>query len=106
MIHPLTGDVLKRYKCGQEAAIENKELFESFIKLKICRDAYWKIEGDWKPDWNSVNSKKFSIYTCKNKIHTGISLINNYILAFPSEEMRDDFYENFKELIEECKELL
>ena len=29
-----------------------------------------------------------------------------FTLAFPTEEMRDAFYENFKELIEECKELL
>ena len=28
------------------------------------------------------------------------------ILEFPTEEMRDAFYENFKELINECKELL
>ena len=30
----------------------------------------------------------------------------NAILAFPTEEMRDAFYENFKDLIEQCKELL
>jgi hypothetical protein len=28
------------------------------------------------------------------------------LLVFPTSEMRDAFYENFKELIEECKELL
>ena len=31
---------------------------------------------------------------------------NNVLLAFPTEEMRDAFYENFKDLIEQCKELL
>lgn len=31
---------------------------------------------------------------------------SNVILDFPTKEMRDTFYENFKELIEECKELL
>ena len=30
----------------------------------------------------------------------------NAILTFPTEEMRNAFYENFKELIEICKELL
>ena len=30
----------------------------------------------------------------------------NVILTFPTEEMRDAFYENFKDLIEGCKELL
>ena len=28
------------------------------------------------------------------------------ILSFPTEEMRDAFYENFKEQIEVCKEFL
>lgn len=84
-----------------------------FQQLLICRDAYWKIAGEkmglgkpWEPDWGSANSKKSILYTCENKIHTGISLINNHILAFPTEEMRDAFYENFKNWIEECKELL
>ena len=88
-------------------------LIAKFQELLICRDAYWKIAGEtmglgkpWRPDWGSANSKKSILYTCENKIHTGISLINNHTLAFPSEEMRDTFYENFKELIEECKELL
>ena len=30
----------------------------------------------------------------------------NVILAFPTDEMRDAFYENFNELIGSCKELL
>ena len=30
----------------------------------------------------------------------------NTVLAFPTKEMRDAFYENFKDLIEQCKELL
>lgn len=31
---------------------------------------------------------------------------NRCILAFPNKEIRDAFFENFKDLIEECKELL
>jgi hypothetical protein len=32
--------------------------------------------------------------------------ILNRILVFPTEEMRDAFYENFKDLIEKCKKFL
>ena len=32
--------------------------------------------------------------------------VYNHILSFPTEEMRDAFYENFKDLIELCKEFL
>ena len=31
---------------------------------------------------------------------------DNHILIFPTPEMRNAFYENFNDLIEECKELL
>ena len=89
-----------------------RELMESFVKLLICRDAYWKIAGEemglgkpWEPDWND-EIQKYCIRTDRNKIVNCSSSFNNRILAFPSEEMRDAFYVNFKDLIENCKELL
>jgi hypothetical protein len=97
---------------GLDGLGDNKELFESFIKLKICRDAYWKIYGEqmglgkpWEPDWENGLSK-FCIINCENRIIRGVYAFANTILAFPTEEMRDAFYENFKDLIEQCKELL
>lgn len=82
-------------------------------KLIICRDAYWKIAGEklglgkpWEPDWNSFKEIKYCLYTIGNKIKTGAFRDKNIVLAFPTEEMRDTFYENFKDLIEQCKELL
>ena len=81
------------------------ELLTSFQHLLICRDAYWKIAGDWNPDWLHDDTKYIlhinSLDICKDMVKH-----SNYILAFPTEEMRDAFYENFKEVIESCKELL
>jgi hypothetical protein len=82
------------------------ELIENLQTLKLCRDAYWKIEGDWKPDWSDYENIKYIVGgydggTGKDQNHH-----IHKILAFPTAEMRDAFYENFKELIEECKELL
>ena len=91
------------------------ELMESFVKLLICRDAYWKIAGEelelgkpWKPDWLSGrNEEKYCIATQNNEIwHNFSEYGGNEILAFPTIEMRDAFYENFKKEIEQCKELL
>lgn len=92
----------------------NERLFESLYRLKVCRDAYWKIAGDemgldkpWEPDWCNEKIKyclvNIPIYggVCKRQ-YTDIKCI----LAFPTEEMRDAFYENFKSEIEICKELL
>lgn len=91
----------------------NAELIEKFQRLKLCRDAYWKIAGEqlgleepWQPDWNHINRKFYCIYNSKNNIVKNIIYSENKILAFPTEEMRDAFFENFKELIEQCKELL
>lgn len=84
----------------------NPDLIHSFQKLLICRDAHWKIAGDWKPDWTDINSKKFIICSTQGKLERYSSVINSVLLAFPTAEMRDAFHKNFKELINECKELL
>lgn len=78
---------------------------ECLYKLIICRDAYWKIAGDWKPEFRFGN-KKYCIMTKDNKVITATVEETNRILAFPTVEMRDTFYENFKDLINDCKELL
>ena len=96
---------------GLDGLGDNKELFESFIKLKICRDAYWKIAGEemelgkpWEPDWNIRG------YYVIARSYGNVVKTSNYncdlTFVFPTEEMRDAFYENFKKEIEICKELL
>ena len=93
--------------CGYEY-----ELLGEFQKLYICRNAYWKIAGEqmglgkpWKPDWNNV-SDKHCIYFVSGEIWLTECQTRQCTLAFPTAEMRDAFYENFKELIDKCKELL
>ena len=91
----------------------NPNLIYDFQKLLICRDAYWKIAGEqmglsepWKPDWYDEYEYKFVIICSRNDIIEETYDIRNAILAFPTEEMRDAFFENFKDLIEKCKEFL
>ena len=89
------------------------KIIEEFIKLINARNAYWKLAGEemglgkpWKPDWNDV-CDKYTIYVVYgNEIWRDIGQNINTLLAFPTMEMRDTFYENFKSLIENCKELL
>ena len=92
---------------------DERDLYESFIQLIRCRNAYWKIAGEelglgkpWEPDWSNDDETKFCIYTTQNIISLDIFGVDNRILAFPTEEMRDAFYENFKYLIVACKTLL
>ncbi len=93
------------------------ELLCKLQVLLLCRDAYWKIAGEemglgkpWEPDYDSgVN--KFGIICLNGVVQESNPTTNwerhlNKVLDFPTEEMRDAFYENFKELIEQCKALL
>jgi hypothetical protein len=78
---------------------------QMLYRVLICRDAYWKIAGDWKPDW-TIDEYKYCLGTDKNTVINECFMTGNRILAFPTKKMRDIFYENFEDLIEECKEFL
>lgn len=82
-----------------------QDLMANFYRLLVCRDAYWKIADNWKPDWDSVNDK-YTIYPVGKGIWRDRGQTVNTFLAFPTPEMREAFYDNFKSLIEQCKELL
>lgn len=85
---------------------EEEHLFDSLLKLKRCRDAYWKIAGDWEPDFNDSDQHKHTIEVVNDNIGFYDGHNCNRVLVFPTSEMRNAFYENFKALIEGCKELL
>ena len=87
-------------------------LLNCLTKLLICRDTYWKIAGEemglgkpWEPDWNNV-SDKYCIYFVSGYAWSKECQTRQCPFAFPTPEMRDAFYEIFKELIESVKELL
>ena len=92
---------------------EENKLIESLIKLKRCRDAYWKIAGEelglgkpWEPDWSIESEIKYVIEVYRNKVRKNSQGYSNTLLSFPTAEMQDDFYKNFEDLIEKCKKLL
>ena len=99
----------KAYTTGFEY---KSNLIFNIQQLLICRNAYWKIVGEemglgkpWEPDLE--NEELYCIQNYNKQIT--ISRTNtafNKILIFPTEEMRDAFFENFKNLIKQCKELL
>jgi hypothetical protein len=89
----------------------------TFQKLLMCRDAYWKIAGEemcldrpWKADFTQGSGIKYIILFANGGViwnrQECETVTGSRVLAFPTAEMRDAFYENFKDLIEQCKELL
>ena len=81
-------------------------LLNAYKKLIDCRNAYWKIIGEemglgkpWEP---SENDRVAAICGLGNKVTTPFHYGAVSLLEFPTEEIRDIFYENFKTLIETC----
>ena len=76
----------------------------ALCQLLVCRNAWWKQLG-WKPDWTDTNMK-YCIKYNKNKKEKDFYQNVSRILAFPTSEVRDQFLDTFRDLIEEAKELL
>jgi hypothetical protein len=105
-------DVLGISTMDNDAQGYKAYLIIRFQELLIARDAYWKIAGEemglveaWEPNWY-YDQFKYIILCRRNNIIKDTVTSKNSILAFPTEKMRDAFYENFKDLIEECKMFL
>lgn len=89
----------------------DSELLCKFQVLLLCRDAYWKIAGEemglgkpWGPDDCKI---VYGICREGGKIFKRNEYFGaTHTFEFPVREMRDAFYENFKDLIKICKELL
>ena len=90
----------------------DERLFEALYRLKVCRDAYWKIYGEemglgkpWSPTDSDYTTGRYCILVFRGNIIYSTPA-QDCILTFPTEEMRDDFKENFDPDIEICKEFL
>ena len=78
----------------------------ALCQLLVCREVY---RQGWKPDWKDDKEIKYCIVNVLNNIKPSNSTFNavfNKVLSFQSAEIRDEFLENFRDLIEEAKELI
>ena len=109
-------DVLGLSTMDNDAKGYKGDLIIRFQELLIARDAYWKIAGEqmglgksWEPDYNkNPDIDLYVIITIYNRVEKATYGygFQQCILTFPTEEMRDAFFENFKDLIKECMRLL
>lgn len=76
----------------------------AICQLIQLRDCY---NDGWEPNWTDGGEYKYTIYsTVYGKIVVGIHNVTPCMLSFKTEELRDTFFENFKDLIEIAKPLL
>ena len=83
---------------------ENEDAVRALCKLLSCRNAWWERLG-WKPDWDKPD-EKHCIVRKGEAADKQIKSFESCILAFPTYEVRDQFLDSFRDLIEEAKELL
>lgn len=62
-------------------AVEHTKL----IMLRRCRNAYWKLANDWKPDW-IAKMDKYTITTWKDRIFFDTGTHHNQFLVFPTKK--------------------
>lgn len=101
----LMGDGIRFVNAGRNY-LPNKEIAEAFLALMQLiqlRDLY---NGDWKPDWKNEHEKKYVILVCRDKVETYRTETANKVLAFKTEKLRDQFFNNFRYLIEIAKPLI
>ena len=82
---------------------EDAEAFAALGKLIKLRKDWIK---DWKPDWTNEDQTKFTIISAENEISKGEHYKVNSSMSFPTEEMRDEFLDCFKDYLEQAKPLL
>ena len=74
----------------------------ALCQLLVCREVY---RQGWKPNW-SDDKIKYCIERVENCFIKETYTLVTKVLSFQSAEIRDEFLENFRDLIEEAKELI
>jgi hypothetical protein len=79
---------------------EDAEGLLTLIKLKRLRDCY---NDGWQPDWGDETKLKFCISLNYNNITSHSTWCQQHFLAFRTLELRDEFLNNFEDLIAKAK---
>ena len=84
---------------------KDKEIAEAYAvlpQLIRLRDEY---NDGWKPDWKDMGSK-FSIENFRDDLNPLENCYYSRILVFKTKEVRDNFFNNHRDLLEIAKPLL
>lgn len=99
-LHNFKGEPTK-YDKNVFGTEEQAEASIALAQLSQLREVY---RQGWKPDWN--DNKKYGIILHRDKFIKTTCYEHSHFLVFQTEEIRDLFFENFKDLIEQAKPLM
>ena len=95
-----------RHSLYDKSVLPDKQTAEAFLALMQLiqlRDCY---RQGWNPDWGNGDEWKFQIECYKGCVCAGINCTTSKVLSFQTKEIRDEFLENFRDLIVQAKELI
>lgn len=95
-----------RHKDTDKACLPDRETAEAFIALMQLIQLRNCYNGGWEPDWEDSEERKYVVVINDNKIESSYLSATSCPLAFRTEERRDLFIKNFRDLIEIAKPLL
>lgn len=82
---------------------EDAEAFSAYSKLlKLRKD--WI--GEWKSNWANNYQKKYIICNYSDIVAKDTVITASHGLSFPTPEMRDEFFDCFKDYLEQAKTLI
>lgn len=89
---PSNKEPMNDYECALQHWVINIGL------LRICRDAYWKLCNNWNPENHKYGEDIFYMNSLSSPIRD--------LFPMPTEEAKNDFYNNFEQLLKECEGFL
>jgi hypothetical protein len=75
----------------------------ALAKLTMLRDIY---RGDWTPDWCDDSEEKYCIELEGGSIVQTYHVTACQFLSFPSHKIREQFFNNFLDLIRDAQQLM
>ena len=82
---------------------EEVKAFEAYSKLIKLRKQWI---GEWQPNWANESQKKYVICNYADIVAKDLLFSTGHCLSFPTPEMRDEFFDCFKDYLEQAKTLL
>lgn len=101
----LRNNCKNRISCTDKNVLPSKEKAEAILalcQLIQLRDCY---NDGWKPNWKDPSQNKHTIYYNTNYPDKGTNAVSTRVLVFKTKELRNEFFDNFKDLIEKLKPL-
>lgn len=86
---------------------KDAEAHLALMQLHVLRDTYRDYyQKGWKPDWNSDKEYKYCVVFYKQKADVTYQCYEERFLSFPTYKLAQQFLKNFRDLIEQAKDLI